>query len=228
MNGLGIANVLEASRMMDVERLVFTSTAGVFTYGLTGDIDDDSEKYPISPYGATRVMGELYGLWYYRTYGLDFRGVRFSLVYGSGDPYAYHERSRIIENPALGKLATFGFSEDVMGNWLYVKDAAHALLLVMTIEPKKVKKRIYNIGGVNATMREVADIVQKLIPNAVITFTAGQSTRRGRRLFDTYARNELGWNPMYILKEGIQETIELTRSSPQRYSRGRFTKNRYV
>jgi UDP-glucose 4-epimerase len=116
VNGLGIANVLEASRMMDVERLVFTSTVGVFTYGLTGDIDDDSEKYPISPYGATKVMGELYGLWYHRTYGLDFRGVRFSLVYGSGDPYAYHERSRIIENPALGKQAEFTFSEDVMGN----------------------------------------------------------------------------------------------------------------
>jgi len=140
VNGLGMANVLEASRMMDVERLVFTSTVGVFTYGLTGDIDDDSEKYPISPYGATKVMGELYGLWYHRTYGLDFRGVRFSLVYGSGDPYAYHERSRIIENPALGTPANFGFSEDVMGNWLYVKDAANALLLVMTTEPERVKK----------------------------------------------------------------------------------------
>jgi UDP-glucose 4-epimerase len=228
VNGLGIANVLEASRMMDVERIVFTSTVGVFTYGLTGNIDDDSEKYPISPYGATKVMGELYGLWYQRTYGLDFRGVRFSLVYGSGDPYAYHERSRIIENPALGKPAEFTFSENVIGNWLYVKDAANALLLLMTTEPEKVKQRIYNIGGMNATMRHVADIVQTLIPEAVITFTAEPSARRGRRLFDTYAQNELGWKPVYTLEEGIQETIELTRSNPQLYSEGRFTRNRYV
>ena len=85
----------------------------------------------------------------------------------------------------------------------------------MTAEPGKVKKRIFNIGGVHATMGQVADIVQKLIPEAMITFTAEKSARRGRRLFDTYARIELGWNPTYTLEEGIQETIEFTRSNPQ-------------
>jgi len=225
VNAEGVANVLEACRLMDVEKVLFTSTAGVFTRGLT-ELDDDSPKYPVTPYGATKLMGELYGLWYARTYGLDFRAVRYALVYGSGDPYAYHERSRIIENPAIGKPAEFPFSSDRMGNWLYVKDAAKALLELS--DAHDPKRRIYNIGGENRSFQEVAYTVRKFIPDAVIRFTPKTSIGpEGSTLNDRYAREEIGWKPSYTLEMGVKETIDTTRERAL-YSQGIRIRDRLV
>jgi nucleoside-diphosphate-sugar epimerase len=225
VNAEGVANVLEASRLMNVEKVVFTSTAGVFSRGLT-ELDDDSPKYPETPYGATKLMGELYGLWYARTYGLDFRAVRYSLVYGPGDPYAYHERSRIIEDPALGRPAEFPFSPSRVGNWLYVKDAAKALLILSDVS--RLKRRIYNIGGENRTFQEVADMVRRFIPEAVIGFSPKTSAgREGSALVDRNAREEIGWKPSYTLEMGVKETIDITRERAL-YSQGVYIRDKLV
>ncbi|MFQ6076732.1 MAG: NAD-dependent epimerase/dehydratase family protein [Candidatus Bathyarchaeia archaeon] len=228
VNGVGMANVLEASRLMDVKKIVFTSTIAVFG-DFPGEIYDDSPKYPMSPYGALKLLGELYGLWYHRTYGLDFRGVRFPLVYGAGDPYAYHTVSRIIENPALGKPVEFPFPSDRIGTWLYVKDAVDALMLVLGAEEKKVKKRVYNVEGVSCSFQELADIVRKFVPDAVIKFAPKEEGPPSGRLFHgTCLKEELGWRPSYTMEEGVKETIDEVRGSPHLYSKGYYVKDRYV
>jgi len=228
INGVGMVNVLEASRLMDVKKIVFTSSIAVFG-NFSEEIYDDSPKNPVSPYGALKLLGEFYGLWYHQTYGLDFRGVRFPLVYGAGDPYAYHTVSRIIENPALRKPVEFPFSSNRMGTWLYVKDAANALILVLNAEKKKVKKRVYNVEGVNCSFQELANIVRKFVPDAVIKFAPKEKEPRDKRLFyGTCLKEELGWKPLYTMEEGVIETIDEIRRNPNLYSKGYYVKNRYV
>lgn len=228
VNGVGMVNVLEACRLTDVQKIVFTSSIAAFGGG-PEDIDDDSPKYPISPYGALKLLGELYGLWYHRMYGLDFRGVRFPLVYGGGDPYAYHTVSRIIENPALGKPVEFSFPPNRVGTWLYVKDAVDALILVLTANEKRVKKRVYNVGGVHCSFHEMANIVRKYIPDAIIKFAPkNEETERSRLFYGTHLKEELGWKPSYMMDEGIKETIDEIRISPNLYSKGYYVKDRYV
>jgi nucleoside-diphosphate-sugar epimerase len=228
VNGVGMVNVLEASRLMDVKKVVFTSSIAVFG-DFPGDINDDSPKYPVSPYGALKLLGELYGLWYQRTYGLDFRGVRYPLLYGSGDPYAYHMLSRLIENPALGKPVEFRFPSNRIGHWLYVKDAVNATLLVLNAEESKVKKRVYNIEGVACSFQDVADIVRTIIPDAVIKFVPDKrEPLHSRQFHGTYLKEELGWKPSYTVEEGVKDTIDEIRRNPDLYSRGVYRKDRWI
>ena len=228
VNGIGMVNVLEASRLFDVKKVVFTSSIAVFG-GFPGDINDDSPKYPISPYGALKLLGELYGLWYQRTYGLDFRGVRYPLLYGSGDPYAYHMLSRLIENPALDKPVEFRFPSNRIGHWLYVKDAVNATLLVLNAEESKVKKRVYNIEGVACSFQDVADIVRKIIPNADIKFAPEEKgPPRSRQFHGTYLKEELGWKPSYTIEKGVKDTIDEIKRNPELYSRGVYRKNKWI
>lgn len=228
VNGIGMVNVLEASRLFDVKKVVFTSSIAVFG-GLPGDINDDSPKYPISPYGALKLLGELYGLWYQRTYGLDFRGVRYPLLYGSGDPYAYHMLSQLIENPALDKPVKFRFPSNRIGHWLYVKDAVNATLLVLNAEESKVKKRVYNIEGVACSFQDVADIVRKIIPDADIKFAPEEKgPPRSRQFHGTYLKEELGWKPSYTIEKGVKDTIDEIKRNPELYSRGVYRKNKWI
>jgi len=226
VNGVGMVNVLEASRLMDVKKILFTSSIAVFT-GNQGDVYDDTPKYPVSPYGALKLLGELYGLWYQRTYGLDFRGVRYPLLYGAGDPYAYHAMSRLIENPALGKPVELPIQSDRKGNWLYVKDAVNATMRVLNAKESMAKTRVYNIEGETCSFQEVAEIVRKIIPDAVIKFTQKGIPLSG--LFKgTCLKEELKWKPSYTIEEGVKETIKEIRENPHLYSKGVFRKNRLI
>ena len=226
VNGVGMVNVLEASRLLNVKKVLFTSSIAVFT-GNQGDVYDDTPKYPVSPYGALKLLGELYGLWYQRTYGLDFRGVRYPLLYGAGDPYAYHAMSRLIENPALGKPVELPIQSDRKGNWLYVKDAVNATMCVLNAKESVVKTRVYNIEGETCSFKEVADYVRKVIPEAVIKFKQTGISLSG--LFNgTCLKEELKWKPSYTVEEGVKDTIKEIRENPDWYSKGVFRKNRLI
>jgi UDP-glucose 4-epimerase len=228
VNAEGTANILEASRIMDVEKVIFTSTVAVFASSPERSrnecLTDDYPKYPRSPYGATKLLGELYGLYYNRTHGLDFRGVRFFFVYGPTDPYKYHERSSIITNPALGKSIRLAHNSESIGSWIYVKDAVNAL--TQLFNATTCKTRIYNIKEADYSFQHVADTVKTFIPNAEITFTA-ETPKTRRTIDDSNARLEIGWKPKYTLEEGIKETIQETRQRAVEYD-GVFIKNRYI
>jgi nucleoside-diphosphate-sugar epimerase len=233
VNAIGTANILEASRIMDLKKVIFTSSFSVFSEYLNSSqnltvIDDESPKYPSGNngiYGATKLLGELYGLWYAQRYGLEFRGVRYWLVYGPGDPYTYHP-SRIITYPALGRPVEIPYPPNFTSNWLYVKDASEALIRLF--DAQICLKKIYNIGGENCAYQEVASKVQQIIPDAIIKFKYDESTPLKGALFqDSYARDELGWKPLYSLEKGIQETIDETRTEGH-YSKGVFVKDESI
>lgn len=235
VNTVGTANILEASRITDVKKVIFTSSVSAFSVAVDHPedirsmikVDDDSPKYSPSAYGATKVFGELYGLWYARTHGLDFRGVRYYNVYGPGDPYAYHLDSTIIENPALGRPVDIPDPPDFAINLIYVKDAAEALIKVFNA--KNIRRRVYNIGGENCTYREVASIVRKIVPNAIIRFTGERTSSSGGILFDdSPARQEVGWKPSYTLEEGIKETIDEIQNKEALYTKGVYVKDRII
>lgn len=210
-NIIGTMNLFEVSRLMDVEKIIFTSSAAVFS-GIR-DIDDDSTKYPSnSIYGAAKLFNELSGLWYYNKYGLDFLGARFPNVYGRGrvngsDAFC----SQFIEKVALSQPVVLPY-QDFVSDWLYVKDAVRSLL--MLFGTKDAEKRVYNISGGMHSIEEAVNIVKKLIPDADIKFApqAKPFMFQKTSFDDVYARQEIGWAPVYSLEDGIKEIIIETRS----------------
>lgn len=82
-NVAGTYHVLEAARLFQIPKVIFTST--IATYGLDIQepvINDFTLQRPITMYGSTKVFGELLGRFYKTKYGIDFRAVRFPAVVG--------------------------------------------------------------------------------------------------------------------------------------------------
>lgn len=132
INGEGTVNMLEAARKMDIERLVFVSTEDV--YGPTTEevVDEDHPTRPNTALGATKLLGELYGLFYNKKYGLDFLTLRFPSAYGFGKLLGRHIaviHDEIITNAILGKPTVIRSGGATRYEWIYVKDFAGALIL---------------------------------------------------------------------------------------------------
>jgi len=82
-NVLGTLRILEASRRVGVEKIIYSCTGGAL-YGDPESIPcmDDAPLAPISPYGMSKWVGEQYLDFYYRLYRLNFTSLRYGNVYG--------------------------------------------------------------------------------------------------------------------------------------------------
>src|SRR5262245_50707139 len=83
INVLGTINVLEASRLAGVHRVVNTSTGGA----IYGDVElmptpESVDPKPMSAYGQSKYCAEAYCGWYERLHGLSSVTLRYGNVYG--------------------------------------------------------------------------------------------------------------------------------------------------
>jgi len=216
VNLIGTFNVLEAARIMEVKKLVFTSSWQVYgDVSSSFPVSEDSPKIPKTIYGAGKLALEIWGECYSRTYGLDFTALRFSKLYGPGrsySPYAHLEVDQIVMNSVHGKPSRI-FAGGEKTQWLYLKDLARAVLLASScVNPKR---RILNIGSEEYfSLREVANFVKKLIPSAKIEIVPQKEKTSSSLVLDyKAAREELGYAQKYTMTSGLKDYIDTVRSS---------------
>lgn len=213
INAVGTVNTLEASRLTGVVRVTFNSSTAVYGYTEEGKpIDEDHPLRPSTIYGATKLLGEYYGLAYNADYGLGFAALRFPSIYGPGQTQrGFSSFKEIVEKPLLGLPAKVPVGGDQKFDIVYVKDVADAI--ISAILAKETPHKIFNISGdvaSFATLRDLANVVRTNIPSAIIEIGPGfEPTEPVRGPLDIRrARNELHYEPKYDLNRGVRDYID--------------------
>jgi nucleoside-diphosphate-sugar epimerase len=222
VNVLGTYNVLEASRLFNIKKVIFTSSMGVYGKVPTGVVDDETIQRPQILYGVTKVFGELIGLYYHRRFGIDFRGVRFPQLVGPGvksEGYGQY-LPKMIEASLKGVSFEAWVSKETSIPIMYIKDAIRCLLELFEAEEDRIKTRVYCVGQIlpSPTARDLLEEIRKHFPNASITFRPDPKAMDvlqsiPTKLDDTNARKEWGWSIRYGLKEMVDDFIKELSSS---------------
>jgi len=222
INVIGTLNILEAARLMKVQRVVYTSAKGIYGH-IDGEyghptykpLPEDHPKRPMRIYESAKLMGEHMGQFYQRTYGLEFTALRFSMTYGPGKTVrhgAMSVLSQIVEGAYSGKAVRIEKGGDQKDDMIYNKDVAHGIYLACMVP--KLRYDAYNIGtGVGFTLQDVANEVKRLIPEADIQIGPGLHFLGGPThyysVYDiTRAREDLGFSPQFTLGGAIKDYIE--------------------
>jgi nucleoside-diphosphate-sugar epimerase len=221
----GAVNVLEAARILKISKVVYISSNGVFTSKRYEPID---EEHPVllpnegpgnGPYSISKISSEAFGLSYGDTHGLDFVSLRPSAVYGFGMQYPMYLKP-MVEN-SLKKLPTrFETGRDFPRDYTYVKDVASAVIKALDVPKGNLKDRIFLIatGAKLTTPGEIAKIVREFIPDADIEVGSGLSEWNKREIKYrgliniSRAREQLGYEPKYNIRDGIKEYVETYQS----------------
>jgi len=181
-----------------------------------------------SPYSISKLVGEMYGNYYFTRHGLPFVKARFQNVYGPGEILgagrwrgtpatvwrnvtptfvwkALHKEALPVEN---GGIASRDF--------IFVEDMARGLMACgLRGEPGE----IYNLAsGVETTIRELAERVNALAGNETpIALTPPRDwDRSGQRFGDPRkAKEKLGFVAAIGHQEGLRRTVEWTRANRQ-------------
>jgi UDP-glucose 4-epimerase len=225
VNVMGTVNVLEAARLMDVHRVVYTSAKGI--YGpFWGDfgapnykpVPEDYPKNPKRIYDAAKLMSEHTAVYYADNMGIDTVVLRFATTYGPGKTARHGKMgvtSEIVEGPFAGRGFKIEKGGDEKDDFIYNKDSAFGIYLAVTA--KNPKSRVYNIGsGVGGTLRDFESAIRKHIPDAKIEIGPGLNflgmPYPAHGIYDvTRARDELGFKPEYDIESGVADYIDTLR-----------------
>ncbi len=228
-NVVGTFNLLEACRALWLDpksgikdpttatRFHHVSTDEVYgSLGPTGYFTEATPYAPNSPYSASKASSDMLVRAYHHTYGLSTVITNCSNNYG---PYQFPEKliPVVIQSVLSRKpVPVYGDGMNVR-DWLYVRDHAEALWVVLT---RGRTGETYNIGGHNewANLRIVeliCDIIDELARNLggnsrkLITFVKDRPGHDRRYAIDAgKIQRDLGWVPAYKFEQGIRETVQ--------------------
>lgn len=205
----GAVNVMEAVRLAEVRRLVFSSTTVV--YGETTDesVNEDSPGNPANPYAATKLLGETFLKQYHRLHGLDFAAVRFAHVFGPSKVKGTPVFKDLFEYPARGETYVLPIGGDHQFNWSYVKDCASAT--VAACFAASLEHRIFNIcEGARHSPRDIAHLIAtEIMPGARFEIGPGLLQGYPAEALVKIGRAErvLGWKPRFPMRLACQDYV---------------------
>ena len=218
VNALGTLNVLEAARKHDVRKVIYSSTMVTFGKDIEGQtIDDKTLQRPNLFYGVTKVFGEHIGIWYKRKFGIDFRGIRYPGVVGSGvkTPGVAQYNAWMVEAAIKGEPFTVWVREDTRHAILYYKDAAEAAVRLADAPGENLKREMYVVtsGKPSPTAGELAEEVRRQVPGAEIRFGVDEERQRvlddvEREIDDSAAREEWDFASEFGLRDMVRDMVE--------------------
>jgi len=202
-----LINVLEVAR--ELKCAVFTPSS-IGAFGPTTPPDptpQDTIQRPSTMYGVTKVAGELLCDYYFSRFGVDTRGLRYPglISYvappgGGTTDYAVHIFYEALEK----KRYTCFLSADTQLDMMYMPDAVRAAIEVMEADAAQLEHRnAFNVTAMQLTPDSLARMIKKHIPDFEIAY-AVDPVRQGiadswpKRLDDSAAREEWGWQPQYM------------------------------
>ncbi|MCD6145397.1 MAG: GDP-mannose 4,6-dehydratase [Methanosarcinales archaeon] len=203
-NALGTFNILESCLDLNVEKVVYASTAAVYGEPVYTPIDEDHPLHPVSPYGASKLAGERYGFAFKETYGIDFAAIRIFNTYGPRQPryVMYDFIHKLKKNPLL--LEVLGTGEQIR-DYCYVSDMADAFVLVA-----EQGSGVYNAaGGSPTSIKHLAELMVAIIsPEAAIQYGGRTWAGDVNTLYADITRiRELGFDPKVGFEEGVRKMI---------------------
>ncbi len=217
VNALGTYHLLEASRIFQVKKVLFTSSIGA--YGVSWDtiVTNSTVQRPTNIYGISKVFSELLGLYYQRKFGTDFRGVRFPSLLGPGvtTPGVGQYNPLAIEAAIKGEPFVIWAPEDTVVPMMYVKDAVKCLIKLYEAPEEKIHTRMYNVGQITPppTAKELVAAIKQFYPEAKITFKPDPAVMEilktiPRVITADEAAAEWGWHISYSLTDTVRDFID--------------------
>ncbi|WP_415893542.1 GDP-L-fucose synthase [Neptuniibacter sp. PT8_73] len=221
------SNIIHSAYKAGVKKLLFLGSSCIYpkmaeqpmkeSALLTGVLEPTNEPYAIAKIAGIKLCES-----YNRQYGVDYRSVMPTNLYGENDNF-HPENSHVI--PALMRRfheAKIASAKEVvvwgsgkpMREFLHVDDMAAASLFVMNAD-----KAVYdnctetmlshiNVGtGVDCTIAELALTMAKVVGfEGEVVFDSTKPDGTPRKLMDVSTLEQLGWKYSISLKDGLGMT----------------------
>ncbi|OFZ79302.1 MAG: NAD-dependent dehydratase [Bdellovibrionales bacterium RIFOXYD1_FULL_53_11] len=217
----GTYNILEASRIHGVKRVLITSTSEVYGTAEYVPIDEKHPLKPQSPYAASKIGADNLALSYFYSFNTPVTVVRPFNTYGPRQSARAVIPSIIIQllsgNPEL-KLGSL----DPVRDFTYVEDTVSAMKTIAEHE-EFIGKTVNVNAGEAVSIGELVGIISgilKINPSIITDRTRIRPTNSEvRRLVGNsdFLRKCSTWKPRLTLPSGLETTVKWFQDNANMY-----------
>ena len=208
-NIIGFFNILEASRILKIKKLIFASSSSV--YGEIGNkkiLEKDKLK-PIQFYATTKLCNEEMAKVYTKIYKMKVIALRFFTVYGPwGRPdMAYYSFAlKMLENKSIDIFNNGNHKRD----FTYIDDVTKSLEIILSKRPQEILSNyeVYNIA--NSKSNKLLKLVSELEMNLKIKVNMNYKKKQIGDVKSTFGSSEklkkhYGFKPGTNIELGIKK-----------------------
>ena len=189
-------------------------------YLMTGSLELSNEAYSIAKISGIK-MCESYNNQYGEKFGISYRAVMPTNLYGIGD--SYHEKNSHVVPALISRIHNAKENNQPIVVWgtgkarrefLYVDDLASASIFIMNIDAEAYKNfsdlngNHLNVGyGKDVSIEELVQSIADVVGfKGEIKYDSSKPEGVNRKLLDSTKLNQLGWKPKITLEEGLKNT----------------------
>lgn len=218
-NIMGVEQLMQYGLSHGMQRMLYVSSGEVYGEGNGSAFKESDSGYvdcatPRACYPSSKRAAETLCVAYAAEYGADVVIARPCHTYG---PYFTESDNRVyaqfVRHLLEGKDLVLKSRGEQYRSWLYVVDAALALLTILL---KGTKGEAYNVADEQSdiTIRELAELLAST-ENKKVVFDIdeehGNTTPITRAVFSTEKLVQLGWRPKTTIAEGFAHTLSAQR-----------------
>lgn len=202
-NVLGTSNVLQASRIHNIKRLIYSSTSSAYGNNPVPNIETQPDDC-LNPYSISKVCGEKLCTMYTKLFSLETIIFRYFNVYGNRQSVSGQYAPVIglfLDQKKNNKPLTIVGDGSQKRDFTHVKDVVEANLLAMKEEiDSSFFGSVFNVGaGQNCSVIDLA----KMISNDYIFLDKRPGEMQETLADNSKIRKILGWSPFSNLADYI-------------------------
>lgn len=209
INHYGTIRLAEAARAAGVSRFLFSSSCSNYGAGGDGLLNETAPFNPVTPYGISKVRAEQ-DLTKLADHNFSPVLLRSATAYGVSPRLRF---DIVLNNLTAWAVASGKIMIKSDGTpWrpiVHIEDISRAFMAALTAPKELVHNQAFNVGRAeeNYRIREIADIVQAVVPNCEVTFAndASPDTRNYRVDCSKIAKTLTSFQPQWTAKSGAEQ-----------------------
>ena len=211
INDRGVKQCMDYFNGKGIGKLVFISTCS--NYGLIDEKEVADEDYPLNPlslYAEDKVDNEMYLL--SNKGNVDYTGVvlRFGTAFGLSPRMRFDlSISDFTRNIFMGEELLV-YDPDTWRPYCHIRDFSRLLETVLEADDELVHFEVFNAGGNenSYTKRMIVEEILRILPEGKVSYNDHGSDPRNYRVSFSKVKNRLGFEPEYMIRDGIMELVE--------------------
>lgn len=196
--------LVQISRDSGVKRFIYASSSSVYGVKKEDNVTEELPLEPLTDYSKFKAMCEDVLAKYYAP-GFTCVTLRPATVCGYSPRLRLDLTVNILTNHAInkGKITVFG-GEQLRPN-LHIEDMADLYLKLLEAPDKQIDRKIWNAGYHNLKVREIAELVRRVVGKKVEIVTEPTDDNRSYQVSSEKIAREFGFKPQHTVEDAIRD-----------------------
>ncbi len=203
--------LVKISKKNGVHRFVYASSSSVYGIKDKIDVNENDECNPITDYSKFKLECEKILL---DNNSNDFTCsiIRPATVCGYSPRQRLDLVVNILTNLAYHKRKIKVFGGEQLRPNIHIQDMVNSYILLIESDIKKVSNEIFNVGFENLKVKEIAQMVKKVVGDDVTLETTPTDDNRSYHISAKKIMNHLNFKPSFTIEDGVLELVNKFKS----------------